>query len=130
MIERAGSTEAKYILVRYLEVIQLQGHCYQEVKMEGDKLTGANITDAEVNMADISGANLTGAKLKTGSEESSEEGEGPIAKVPRYRGDYLKRLMPWSNQKKITFFSDFVKYQGSSTHFHCFLSREQELYSF
>ena len=33
-------------------------------------------------MADISGANLTGAKLRTGSEEASKEGEGPLIMYP------------------------------------------------
>jgi hypothetical protein len=47
------------------------------------------LTDAEVNTADVTGANLTGAKLKTGSEEVSKEGEGPLAKVPVIR-DFRK----------------------------------------
>ena len=41
-------------------------------------------------MADVTGANLTGAKLKTGSEESSEEGEGPLLEGTRYRRDSRK----------------------------------------
>ena len=44
-------------------------------------------------MADISGANLTGAKLRTGSEEASKEGEGPLAKVPVI-GKTLEKINP------------------------------------
>ena len=42
-------------------------------------------------MADISGANLTWAKLKTGSEEASKEGEGPLTKVPVI-GETLEKI--------------------------------------
>jgi hypothetical protein len=44
-------------------------------------------------MADITEANLTGAKLKTGSEEASKEGEGPLAKVPVI-GETLEKINP------------------------------------
>ena len=44
-------------------------------------------------MADISGANLTGAKLRTGSEEASKEGEGPLANVPAI-GETLAKINP------------------------------------
>lgn len=54
-------------------------------------MTGANITEAEANMVDISGANLTGAKLKTGSEEASKEGEGPLGQI----GESLEEINPF-----------------------------------
>ena len=44
-------------------------------------------------MADISGANLTGAKLKTGGEEASKKGEGPLSKVPVI-GENLGKINP------------------------------------
>jgi hypothetical protein len=51
------------------------------------------LTDAEVNTADVTGANLTGAKLKTGSEEASKEGEGPLEKIPVIR-ETLEKISP------------------------------------
>ena len=51
------------------------------------------MTDAEVNTADVTGVNLTGAKLKTGSEEASKEGEGPLEKIPVIR-ETLEKISP------------------------------------
>ena len=45
-------------------------------------------------MADITGANLTGAKLKTGSEEASKEGKGPLAKITHFIGETLEKINP------------------------------------